>query len=134
MIFRSADFSDFGFYGYADRVGDSHDFFREANIFIQLMFRGVDHNGSKAAANAFHDFFEIRAVIQVQSHGHVDSISGGFYQRSNVVDAGVFNGSLRRLQNNRCTEIIRRLGNGLNDFHIVYIESADGIAVFVCML
>ena len=62
---------------------------------------------------------------------HDDS---GLDQLDQIVVVGIGAGALGNLQNDRSVLFLAGFGDALNDFHVVDVESADGVAAVVSLL
>ena len=51
-----------------------------------------------------------------------------------VYGLGVVAGALGNLKDQRSILFLRRLGDSLDDLHVIDVESADGVSALVCLL
>ncbi len=102
-------------------------------LFITVM-RAVDHDGGEAAVDAALAELERVAVIQVQGDGQIGLDQGRLHQLDQVGMVGVFTGAGRNLQDQGGLQVLGRLGDTLDDLHVVDIESTDGVTAFIGFL
>ena len=96
---------------------------------------GVDHDGGEAAVDAGLAGLEVGAVIQMQSDGDLGALDdSSLHQLYQVGVVGIGAGALGDLQDNGSLLLAAGLGDALNDFHVVDVESADGVAAVVSLL
>ena len=90
--------------------------------------RTVDHDGGEASVDAGLADVEIRAVIQMHHHGEVVFHESGFHQLHDVGLSGIFAGSRGNLKDKGRPFLASGLHDALDDFHVVHVERADGVA------
>ena len=105
------------------------------NVLLEGLGGSVDHNGSEATVDAGLAGLEAVAVVQVQSNGDLGAFNhSSFNQLNQVGVVSVGASALGNLQDNRSLFFLTSLGNSLNDFHVVHIESANCVAAVVSLL
>ena len=60
--------------------------------------------------------------------------NSSFYELNQIRVVGVSAGSLGYLQNDRGFLLLAGLGDALDDFHVVDVERADGVAAVIGLL
>ncbi len=105
------------------------------NVLLVRHRRTVEHNRGKAAVDAVLAELEGVAVVKVQGDRDIRALD---YSRLNHLEQiGVVRVSARALgylQDNRSLLLLASLRDTLNDFHIVHVESTDGVAAVVSFL
>ena len=101
--------------------------------------RAVDHNGGETAVDAGLAGLKIRAVIQMQHDRQIHAALLRVQQRRldqlhEIHMLGIRARALGDLENDRRLLHRGRLGDALNDFHVVDVERADGIVAFIRLL
>ena len=96
---------------------------------------GVDHNGGEAAVDAALAGLKVGAVVQMQNDGDIGAANyGSLDQFDQIVVVRVGASTLGDLQDNGSVLFLAGFGDALNDFHVVDVESADGVAAVVSLL
>ena len=104
------------------------------DILLEGMAGIVNHDGSKATVHALFADIEICAVIQVQGNGNLRiKLHSSLDQLFQIHGIGVLAGAGGSLQDHRGFQLCSRLGDRLDDLHVVDIECADCIAAIVCL-
>ena len=107
----------------------------KSDVVLKRLRGSVDHNGGKAAVDAGLTNLEGIAVVQMQSDRDIrvfdDSSLNHLYQIGVVCISA---STLGNLQDNRGLQLASCLGNTLNDFHVVYVESANSVAAIISLL
>ena len=67
----------------------------------------------------------------MQANGQAGLNHSGLYQLDQICAVGICAGALGNLQNNRSIALLGGFRDPLNDFHVVYIEGADGITALI---
>ena len=131
VIFNTGKLAEFAFHDNAAGMRIVHDLFGQGNVFFIRQVATVDHDGSKAAVDAGFAGLKIRAVVQVQRNRQTGFFSRRFDHSDKIAVGSVFSCAGGNLQNHRGVVLFRSTGDTLNDFHVVDVESADGIAAFI---
>ena len=86
---------------------------------------------------AFAAFLIVLSAVSCQSDGKGNDSWHSLIEESDRLAAGVVGvgaGTLGNLQNNGSLLLLAGLSDGLNDLHVVDVESADGVAAVVSLL
>ena len=95
----------------------------------------VDHDGGKAAVDASLAGLKVGTVVQMQNDGDLGALNDSRLDELDEVGVVCIGArALGNLQNHRRMLFLARLGDALDDFHVVDVESADGVAAVVCLL
>ena len=95
----------------------------------------VDHDRGEAAVDAGLAGLEVGAVVQMQGDGQLGvAQDGSLDQLHQVVVVRIGAGALGDLEDDRGLLLGAGFGDALDDFHIVDIERADGVAAVVGLL
>ena len=120
---------------YAVRMRVLNDLLGDLNVFVKRLAGAVDHNGGEAAVDAGLAGLEVRAVVKVQGDRNVRALLDGCLNHLHQVGVvGISARALGNLQNNRSVLLLAGLGDTLNDFHVVDVESADSVAAIISFL
>ena len=104
-------------------------------VLIEGLGRSVDHNGSKAVVDAGLTGLEGITMVQMQNDGDVGALDNSSLNHLNQVSAvSISAGALGNLQDYGSILLAASLGDTLNDFHVVNVESADSVAAVVSLL
>ena len=107
----------------------------DLDVLLEGLGGSVDHDGGEAAVDAGLAGLEGVTVVQVQGDGDLGALDdSGLNQLHQVGVVGVGAGTLGNLQDNRSLLLLAGLGDGLDDLHVVDVESADGVAAVVSLL
>ena len=93
--------------------------------------RAVDHNGRKSAVDAGLAQLKRIAVIEVQADRKSRFDDRCLDKLHQVRMICVFSGARGNLKNQRRVFFLRRLGDSLDDFHVVDVKGADCISAFI---
>ena len=108
-------------------MGIFHDLFCQSNIIFEGVLGSINHDRGKSAVNTGFARFEIGAMVKVKCDREVVVFQGCFNEMFQIARLGVFSGTGRSLKNNRGLKVRSCVGNSLDDFHIIDVESPDGI-------
>ena len=107
----------------------------DLDVLLEGLGACVDHDGGEAAVDAGLAGLERVTVVQVQGDGDFGALDdSGLDQLHQVGVVGVGAGTLGNLQDNRSLLLLAGLSDGLNDLHVVDVESTDGVAAVVSLL
>ena len=104
------------------------------NVILESVMAAVDHDGVETAVDTALAKLERIAVIEVQTDGQVADFFSSFYHLAKIGGVSVLSRAGRNLKNERSVLFGCRFYDTLNDFHIVYVESADSVTALVCLL
>ena len=129
VFLDAGQLAQLGFHPDPPGVGIVHHLFGQGDIFLIGQVRTVDHHRSEAAVNAVLAHLEAGAVVQMHHHGHGGVFDqGGLHQFHDVGLTGVFAGSGGNLEDHRGFFLGGGPHDALDDFHIVDVERAYGVA------
>ena len=131
VFFHAGELTEFGFHPHAAVVGVVHHLLRDGDVFLEGQVRAVDHDGAEAAVDAGLAQFKVGAVIEMHHHREIGLGKGGFHQFHDVHLTGILAGAGGNLKDQRRALFRAGLHDALNDFHVVDVESADGIPFLV---
>ena len=95
----------------------------------------VDHDRSKSVVDAVLADVKIRAVVQMKNHRNLRMQLGSSLNQLHKINAvGILSGALGSLQNDRALQLCRCISDSLDNFHVVNVESADGVSAGICFL
>ena len=78
---------------------------------------------------------EVGAVVQMQNDGDIGAANyGSLDQFDQIVVVRVGAGTLGNLEDNGSVLFLAGLSDALNDFHVVDVESTDGVAAVISFL
>ena len=112
-------------------MGILHDLTRQGDVVLEGLGGGVDHDGREAVVHAGLAQLKRIAMVQVQADRKTGLLDRSFDELDEISAVGVFARTGGNLQDHRGVALLRSFGNALNNFHIIHIKSADGIAAFV---
>ena len=131
FVFHTGQPAELGLHPDAARPGVIHHFFGQGDVFFEGQVRAVDHHRGETAVNAGLADGEVLAVVEVEHEGQVAFQKGRFHQLDQIILPGVFARAGGHLKNGRGLLFRGRFNNALDDFHIIDVESAHGVAFFV---
>ena len=91
----------------------------------------VDHHGGEAAVDATLADVKPVTVVKVQADGQACLNDRRLHELHQISMVGVLARAGGNLKDQRCVELLRRLGDALNDLHVVDVERADGITALI---
>ena len=107
----------------------------QSNVLLKRLGRSVDHNRGEAAVDTALANFKGITVIQMESNRDIRAVlNRSLNHLDQIIVVRISARALGYLQHNRSLLILASLGDTLDDFHVVYVESADCIAAVVCFL
>ena len=112
-------------------MGVFHHLAGDGDVFLKAVLGAVDHHRGKTAVHTGFADVEVFAVIQMEGNGQTGFHDGGLHQFDEVIVLGIFPGAGRHLKDHRRIFLHGRLGDSLDDLHVVHIEGTDGITTFV---
>ena len=134
LVLNAGQRAQLGLDGDTMIVSVLNDLLGDLNILSKGLGRGVDHNGSKAAIDTALTGLEAVTMIQMQRDGQAGFDNGSLNELSQVGVVGIGAGTLGNLQDQGSLDFQGGLGDALNNFHVVDVESADGVAALISLL
>ena len=131
VVLDAGQTAELAFDDHAVVVGVFHHLAGEGDVVLEAVLAAVDHDAGEAAVDAALADLEALAVVQMDADGKAGIRLGRLDQLHQVHVLGVFSGAGGHLEDQRGTALGRGLGDALDDFHVVYVESADGVALAV---
>jgi hypothetical protein len=107
-----------------------HNPFAEFNIFCERFVASIDHHAGKAFIDALLAKLKAVSVIEVDSDRNRGKTHRRFNQLFEVNGMGILTRSARDLQHDRGFFLFTGLDDGLEQFHVVYVESPEGVFSF----
>ena len=124
-----------GLYHHAMVMGVLHHLAGDLNVLRKRLGGSVDHYGGETAVDAGLAGFKAVAVIQVQRDGDLGALNdGSLHQLHQIGVVGVSPGALGHLQDDGSLLLPAGLSDGLDDLHVVDVESADGVTAVISLL
>ena len=119
----------------AVRMRILNDLLGQRDVLLEGLGRSVDHNRGEAAVDAALADLKGIAVIQMQRDRDLGAVLNGcLHHLYQIVVVGICAGALGNLQDDGSLLLLAGLGDALDDLHVVYVESANGVAAVVCLL
>ncbi len=121
-------------------MGVLDDLLGQSDVVLEGLGGAVDHDGGEAAVDAALAQLEGVAVVQMHADGEIEAsgllsvLDGSLNQLHQVGMLGIGARALGDLKDQRSMLLNSSLGDALDDFHVVYVESADGVAAVVGLL
>ena len=112
----------------------SDDFLRALDVLFELVLRAIVHDGSEAVIDAGFAGLEVRAVIEVQSDRNIVDLKSSLNEVAEIRALSVLACASGSLQDNRGVQLSGCFRDTLYDFHVVHVESTDGVAALVSFL
>ena len=135
IILDAGQSAQLGLHDDAVVVGVLHDLAGDLDVLGKGLGGSVDHNGGKAAVDAGLAGLKVGAVIQVQGDGDIGALDdGGLHQLHQVGVVGIGPGALGDLEDQRGVDLAGRLGDTLDNLHIIDVEGADSIPAVIGLL
>ena len=131
LVLDACQRTKLGLDGDAVVVSIFNDLAGNLDIFGKGLGGSVDHDGSKAAIDTALTSLKAVAVIQMKGDGQTGLDDGSLNQLHQVGVVGIGTSTLGNLQNHGSIDFHGGFGDALNDFHVVDVESADGITAIV---
>ena len=106
----------------------------QSNIVFKRLRRSIDHDRSKSTVDAVLAQLEGIAVIKMKCDRNLRILNYScFYKFHQVGVVRICARALGNLKDYRAVQLACSFGNTLNDFHVVHIESADGITAVISL-
>ena len=107
------------------------DLLGQRDVVLKRMMAAVNHDRSEAAVDAGFAELERVAVVEVDADGQPRVLNGSFDELHQIHMLCIVARARGNLQDQRRVFLHRRFGDALDDFHVVDVECADGVAAFV---
>ena len=124
---RADEMAEFGFHGAIVFVGVFHDLFGDFDVLLERLVAGVNHHAGETFVNALFAQLERVAVVQMDGDGDVGQADGGLDEFLEIDRVGVLARALGNLEHQRRLFLFARLDDGLDEFHVVHVERAEGV-------
>ena len=131
IVLDARQFSKLALDDDALRVRVVNDFLRQLDVVLEAVLGAVNHDRSEAVVNAGFADVEIRAVVKVKADGQIRVLQRRLDEMDEIGRLRVFARARGDLQNQRRVFFLRRLGDALDDFHVVDIEGANGVSALI---
>ena len=132
FVFDSGEGAEFCFDDDAVSVSVFNDFFGDLDIFGEGFRGSVDHNGGEAAVDAGFAGLEIGAVVEVENYRNFGTFGDSRFDEFNEIGmVGVSTGAFGYLKDDGGFFLAAGFGDTLDDLHVVYVESADGVTAVI---
>ena len=129
---RADEVAEFGFDGAIIFVRVFDDFLGDLDILLKWFVRSVNHHAGETFVNALLAQLERVAVVEVNGNRDIAQANGGLNEFFEINRVGVGTRTLGNLQHQRGFFLFASLNDGLDEFHIVDVESAEGVFAFEC--
>jgi hypothetical protein len=127
---RADQFAEFAFNHAVMFVGVIDDFFAEFGVLFERVMAAINHHAGEPFVDAFLAKFEGVAVVEVDGDGNGGEADGGFDEALEVNGIGVLAGALGDLEHDRGFFLFAGFNDGLEQFHVVDVESAERVFAF----
>ena len=134
LILNTCKPAQLAFYNDAAIVRIFDYFFGERDVLLKRQVRAIDHNRSEAAVDAAFAGLERIAMIKMQADGKPGIFDSSLNQFCQIDGLCIVARALGYLKNQRSIFLFGRFRNPLDNFHVIDVESADGISALVCLL
>ena len=131
VVFHAGQTAQLGLDGDIVLMGIFHHAAGLLDIFFKGQVAAVEHNAGETAVDAGLASFKIRAVIQMQGDGQTAGFNSRLDQLDQVGMVGVSARALADLQDQRRVLGLSALHDALDNFHVVDVESADGVTALI---
>ena len=111
-----------------------NDLLGQGDIVFVVEMRTVDHNGGETAVDAGLTDLKICAVVKVKSEINAAVLNCCASKAHKVCVLSILTRACGNLENNGGLFLSSRLGDSLDDLHVVNVESADSIAAGISLL
>ena len=134
LVFNACKNAELAFYNYAVSVSVFNNLLCESDVVLISMVRAVYHNGREAAVDARLADFKVCAVVKVECEVDTAVFDSSLSESYKVSLLSVLSCACGNLKDNGGSQFARSFRDSLDYFHIVDVESADGIVTFVSLL
>ena len=132
LILNAGQGTQLGLHHHAVVMGILHHLTGQGNVLGKGLGGGVDHNGGEAAVDASLAGLKVGAVVQMEHNGDLRALQhSSFHQLHQVGVVGVGPGTLGHLEDYGSFLFPAGFRDALHNFHVVDVESADGVAAVV---
>ena len=112
-------------------VGILHHLLGDLDVLLKGLGGGIDHHGGETAVHAGLAQLEAVAVVQVQADRQAGLSDGGLYQLDQIGMVSIGPSALGDLEDQGGVDLFGRLGDPLDDLHVVDIERADSVSAVI---
>ena len=135
LVLNAGEGAELGLDDHAVVMGILDDLAGQGDIVLKGLGGSVNHDGREAAVDAALAQLKAVAVVKVQRNRDIGVLDNRrFHQLHQIGVIGIRARALGHLQDDGSLQLTRRLGDALNDFHVVDVESADRIAAVIRLL
>ena len=131
VVFDTCKGSEFAFNANAVCMSIFNNLSGKSDVVLEIIFGTVDHNGSETAVDAAFANFEVCAVVKMKSNGKTGVVNSGFNKFGKINGFCIVSCACGNLKNKRSFFFSCCFGDTLDNFHVIYVESADCIAAFI---
>ena len=134
VVLNACQLAKLTLYHHAVCVSIFHDLAGQCDVVLKGMVRAVDHDRSKAAVDASLADLEICAVVKVKGQVDIGIADRSLCQSHEIFVLCVLTCACGYLQDDGGLLFLSSLGDRLDNFHVVDVESADRVAAAVSLL
>ena len=134
IVLDTGQLAQLAFHNDTAGVSIFHNLLGDGDVLFKAVLAAVDHDGRKTTVDAGLTDLKTLAVIQMQGDGQVGVGDGSFHQLGQVDVLGILAGTGRHLQNDGRLLQLGSFGDTLDDFHIIDVESTDGVTAGIGFL
>jgi hypothetical protein len=127
VVLRANQHAEFAFHDTIVLVGVVHNLPANLHVFIERLVRSIDHHTGETFIDTFLAKLEGIAVVQVNGDGNVGKAHGCLDEFLKINRVGVLAGAFGNLEHYRRLLFFARLDYRLEQFHIVHVESPQGV-------
>ena len=106
----------------------------QRDVVLKGVMRTVDHDRGETAVDAGLADLEVCAVVEVEREVNTGILDRSLCQCNEVLMLCILSCACGNLQDNGGAQFFRRLGDRLDDLHVVDVECADGVTALVSLL
>ena len=131
LVLHACQSAQLGLHHYAVVVGILHHLLGDLDVLLKGLGGGIDHHGGETAVHAGLAQLEAVAVVQVQADRQAGLSDGGLYQLDQIGMVSIGPSTLGDLEDQGGVDLFGRLGDPLDDLHVVDIERADSVSAVI---
>ena len=134
IIFNACECAELSFDNNTACVCIFNNLLCDFNVLFERLAGSVNHDTGETVIDAGFAGFECVTMIQMQNNRQTCFDNCCFNELDQICSVGICSCAFGDLQDNRCVAFFCSFGDTLDNFHVVNVESTNGISAFICFL
>src|SRR5579864_1424676 len=127
VVLRTDEHAEFALHDAIVLVRVVHHLFANLHVFLKRLVARVNHYTRKPFIDALLAKLEGITVVEMDGNGNIGKADSGFDEFFEIEGIGVLASAFGNLEHDRSFFLLASLDDGLQEFHIVDVEGAQGV-------